>query len=387
MIAALKTLIIVLSMTISLSACNRTAGDTVYDAQHRGVSLAPDLEAARATYEPLALAYLEAALDTIQVFHAVGPDYDWEELRLAALEKTEGAQTPEATYEAIRFVLYDLPDTHDYFYPPGEVRLVDGLPWKPDADSMLIGLLRGVPPPSQRPELYSIDRIESTLLVDKYAYIFIPGFHATDSTAASEFASELQRQIRSLDIQDPCGWIVDLSRTGGGNMWPMLAGIGPILGNGIAGAFAYPDGRRISWLYEDGVARLDNSLAGENVLYMAKVKDASVPQIESNVPVAVLTSRNTGSSGEAITTAFRGRSNMRSFGGTTAGAVGTLTKFHQLSDGVTMGFAEVFFSDIAGTVYSGPIEPDVPVEPAYWNEPNEVFEAAIAWLQRHSSCR
>ena len=35
------------------------------------------------------------------------------------------------------------------------------------------------------------------------------------------------------------GWIVDLRTDGGGNMWPMMAGLGPILGEGIMGWIVY----------------------------------------------------------------------------------------------------------------------------------------------------
>ena len=51
---------------------------------------------------------------------------------------------------------------------------------------------------------------------------------------------QIQDQIKIMDHPYNIGWIVDLRGNGGGNMWPMLAGIGPILGEGIAGYFIDP---------------------------------------------------------------------------------------------------------------------------------------------------
>jgi C-terminal processing protease CtpA/Prc len=36
-----------------------------------------------------------------------------------------------------------------------------------------------------------------------------------------------------MDQGNLAGWIVDLRNNGGGNMWPMLTGIGSILGEGV----------------------------------------------------------------------------------------------------------------------------------------------------------
>lgn len=71
------------------------------------------------------------------------------------------------------------------------------------------------------------------------------------------FATDLQRVIASLEASKPCGWVIDLRANGGGNMWPMLAGIGPLVGAGRLGSFKDPDGRGGSWSYENGEAKSD----------------------------------------------------------------------------------------------------------------------------------
>ena len=57
------------------------------------------------------------------------------------------------------------------------------------------------------------------------------------------FARQLQSQLRREDERDRCGWIVDLRQNQGGNMWPMLVGIAPLLSTDpkhreVIGAFA-----------------------------------------------------------------------------------------------------------------------------------------------------
>ena len=78
---------------------------------------------------------------------------------------------------------------------------------------------------------------------------------------ARDFANGLQRQIASADRDDLAGWIVDVRGNGGGNMWPMIAGVGPILGEGRAGYFIDPVGAEIFWEYRDGASWEGGDLA------------------------------------------------------------------------------------------------------------------------------
>src|SRR5688572_20479446 len=55
--------------------------------------------------------------------------------------------------------------------------------------------------------------------------------------AAVTYAQNMQADIQRQDRADLSGWIVDVRQNTGGNMWPMLAGVGPVLGEGLAGYF------------------------------------------------------------------------------------------------------------------------------------------------------
>jgi len=57
-----------------------------------------------------------------------------------------------------------------------------------------------------------------------------------------KYTDELHDVSARLEAAHPTGWIIDLRGNGGGNMWPMLAGIGFVLGDGPAGSFVLLDG-------------------------------------------------------------------------------------------------------------------------------------------------
>jgi carboxyl-terminal processing protease len=81
-------------------------------------------------------------------------------------------------------------------------------------------------------------------------------------------------------------------------MWPMVAGVGPVLGEGVIGYFIDPTGVENAWEYRDG-ASWDNGVAQQRV-------DAPYRLRRDRPRVAVLTDGGVASSGEATVIAFRG---------------------------------------------------------------------------------
>ena len=241
------------------------------------------------TPEPLseeANAYLEEALNIMEEYSIVKYNVDWDELRSLAYIAAGGAIKPRDTHSAIRFILGKLGDGHSSFYKPSVANRI-------------------------KAEL-NLDNTEpiGKLIDDKFGYILIPGFTGGFNdldNIANDFATEIQKLIQEVDQENPCAWIVDLRENDGGNMWPMLAGIGPILGEGCVGSFVDLDGEEIQWCYEDGVAYEGGEIAAE-------VNEKAYETTEKGLPVAVLTSNFTASSGEAIVVAFRGRPNTQGFG-------------------------------------------------------------------------
>lgn len=319
-------------------------------AAKQSISLQPEIEAARKTYEPEALSYLEAALDTIEVHHIHGPDYDWEELRLVVLERAEGAEEPSETYNAIRFALQDLGERHGSFQAPA-----DNSSHSTETERRADENRRPTPELLQ----LALKRVE-----DNIVRLVVPPFMGQDQKRTTAYATALQKHIRQADRAGTCGWIVDVRGNGGGNMWPMIAGLGPLLGGRKVGAI-YKRGRLLdTWIYEDGQAKLDS-------IVLARVEDNPYVLTNDTPPVAVLTDRQTGSSGEAVVVAFRGRENTRSFGEATGGAP-TQPGHFVLSDGAHLVFSVQQMTDRTGKAYNGPIAPDV--------ETSGPVVEAVEWL-------
>jgi hypothetical protein len=75
---------------------------------------------------------------------------------------------------------------------------------------------------------------------DGVGYIKIPPY-SNFGLSAAIFAEKMHGQIRDQDKGDLKGWVIDLRENTGGNLWPMIAGIGPILGEENAGFFVNAD--------------------------------------------------------------------------------------------------------------------------------------------------
>jgi carboxyl-terminal processing protease len=210
-------------------------------------------------------------------------------------------------------------------------------------------------------------------LIDKdYGYISMPGCNAGDSLTQIFFAEEMQNLLDSLDHENIKGWILDLRENTGGNCWPMLAGIGPLLGEGINGYFQ-TEADSAAWFYKNG-----SSGIGEAALVTVQRKPYELKK--KNPRVAVLTGPRTGSSGEVVTVAFRKRPNTKSFGTATAG-LSTGNQNYLLPGGSFVFLCTSVYADREGEPYGKVIIPDIVVEPAGKEGADLVLKAAMDWLE------
>lgn len=313
--------------------------------------------------------YLDRALTVMQKRSINRDSIDWPALRENTMRWARGAETTADAYPALRYAIDQLGDNHSFLHPPEPSGEGHGDPDGDKADD------------EEERKTWEGPAPRGQLLSGETGYIRVPGFGGGERAQVA-FADSLQHIIARLDSQGACGWVVDLRSNTGGNMWPMLAGLGPVLGEGNVGAFVYPDGQKVEWWYRAG--RAGN---GEDTL--AHVSGGPY-KLEGQVhsPVAVLTGHRTASSGEAVAVAFRGRPQTRSFGQPTRG-LSTSNEGIPLGDGATLLLTTSTFADRAGTTYGGEIVPDVAVEPlsqssALSNDP--VVQAAQSWLKQVRQC-
>ena len=180
-----------------------------------------------------------------------------------------------------------------------------------------------------------------------------------------------------------CGYVVDLRGNGGGNVWPMLAGLEPLLGEGrISG---HRDRTGLSWTELDGgKAQLVGPDGATQTL--AHTRDwARLPGLDTR-PVAVLIDDATASSGEGVAVALRGRANTRFFGDHTYG-ISTSNEGFRLSDGAVLVITTGVMVDRTGHDQEHGLAPDEAIDPRLAVDGGDpALAKAAAWVAGARAC-
>ncbi len=303
---------------------------------------------------PQAKAYLEEVLNIMQMNSINKYIIDWASFRHEVFNTAAEAQTIGDTYRAITKALIMLSDNHSTFSTP--------------FGGYTIYASASLPP-------LQLEAIATPSVPKEVGYVKITSFSG-DAESSINFAKQIQNEIARQDHLGLKGWIVDLRNNTGGNMWPMLAGIGPILGEGLAGYFIDPDGRETPWGFQNGASELN----GNPVTRLSNPYQLLVP----NQKVAVLLNSAVASSGEIVAVGFKGRENTKSFGSVTRGLTTCNSQFW-LSDYAVLNLTTANIADRTKEVITRKfsnalniwlfyIEPDV-------KSSNEtIINDAISWI-------
>src|SRR5581483_3726253 len=304
--------------------------------------------------------YLEQALDIMQENALHKNEIAWPTLREQTLVCAQAVKTPSETYTAIAFALSQLKEHHSF------LQLPDNLPdqqkqaiyteiWKILAARRGANGERKPSPFAPSTEIKGhIDQWKGKA----FAHVVVPACGAKyaewekNDAEFQQFADGLQALVVELNSHSPEGWIVDLRGNGGGNMWPMLAGVGLLLGEAELGTFNFAGGYRAPWRYKGGVAESE----ANHESHVSKPPFA----LPGTPPVAVLFDRGTASSGEAVAISFAGRARTRSFGEHTAG-FSTSNGRYPLADGAVLFLCNGVEADRTGKLYPDGLDPDVAV--------------------------
>lgn len=245
------------------------------------------------------------------------------------------------------------------------------------------------------------------------AYLWYPAFEGTNNQGHVDSTHAL---IRSLDQNSPCGYVLDLRYNYGGSIFPMVAGLSPLMGNavitgsqnGLAGwGVDYEGSTYRLYSLNGGVGISVNGLSAGDSIAINPLSHATNPYTlqRPNTPVAILTDTVSASAAEFITLSFRGGSvPFRTFGTGTFG-VTTTPYHHQFADSGFLNIAAALMMDRTGHVYGGSLLPDQRVTDnrfvgftsagKYYNKftpaqasttPDSMVQAAVAWLNTQPSC-
>ena len=289
-----------------------------------------------------ARAHLEQVVGYMQERSLRRLTIDWTDFRTRVFAQAGAAQTIPELHAAISLALSLLNDGHSFY------RATDGTVIAP-------GFRTCEAPAAATPSLPG-----------GIGYVRVPSFSGS-AAEATNLANAIQQAIREADRDDLAGWIVDVRGNVGGNMWPMIAGVGPVLGTGVAGYFTHPSNTTEPWGYQTGASWYNNSVM-QPVGFPYRVR-------RERPRVAVLTDNAVASSGEAVVIAFRGRTDTRSFGTPTCGRSSANQGF-ALNDGAMLLLTVAVMADRTRTAYGDRVEPDERV-----TDPGEAVERAVAWLR------
>jgi hypothetical protein len=327
-LSTVAALVALVSLTLACGGSNRTSTAPAPTTIARGAQ------------------YLNSILAIMEQNSVNRETIDWAAFRAHVLAAAPDPQTIPDTFPAIRVALGLLNDHHSFYIKAGGKSSILN-PSFPTGCG-----IPDVPDPSVPSDI---------------GYVRIPAFG--EPTGGEQFAAAIQDEIRRQDKNEITGWIVDLRGNGGGNMYPMLAGVGPVLGSGTSGFFVAPS--RVTPFGYDARGSFEGNFVGTAVANPYTLR-------HPNPRVAVLTDKHIASAGEAIAVAFRERPNTRSFGTETCGVPSGNSGF-MLSDTAQLFLTVSRDADRTRHVYDGPIVPDETISGS-----SAVVARAIAWLRAGS---
>lgn len=290
-------------------------------------------------------AYVKEYLTIIRKNSLNKESIDMKKLQMVVESLTATAKQPSDCHATFLYALKLLNDRHSHFFTPGAVAEWQG---------------------GDEPE-----EIEyaSGKMIDNVGYIKVPAFISGNDGDQVRFADSLQTLLRGMDKQQPLGWIIDLRDNFGGNCWPMLAGLGPLIENEDCAYFSSKGILSKPIRYTNGASRVGD----EAEVTVTKPYSMS----NRNLKTAVLVAKRTASSGELVAVCFSQRPNTVLMGITTGG-LSTNNRMFKMSDGAMLNLTTSVYADRMKKEFPAGIVPDVLVEA---NE--DAIVKALAWLKEN----
>lgn len=291
--------------------------------------------------------YLEEALTQMETGSVNRGNLDWNFLRIETYKKASNARTPKDTYEAIKLAISLLKDNHSYFISPEQVSFLEN-----DNDDQVIDVIQP----------------QGKLINNQIGYVLIPHYYLLSKDSMREYASSIQQEIKALDKNKLNKWIIDLRGNSGGNMWPMVLGLRPLINTDVFGFFSDGSGEYHAWYFE-GLSVKSGGLE------ICSLHEPSYQLNQLASHIAILVDDQTASSGETTAIAFLGGNQTKVFGQKTGGYTSANEEI-RLSDGAIIFLATTYSADRLGRIYREGITPDQTTEIGDFT-----LHEAIRWLE------
>lgn len=197
-------------------------------------------------------------------------------------------------------------------------------------------------------KMKGIPAIETRIFNENYGYLLLPANNPTHRGDSEKLCQQLQDSLTRLNPAKLKGLIIDLRTNSGGSMYPMILGLGNLLGEGKLGSFIDPVTKQEeAW-----------GIRG-NAIYSGKETEltSAVPlAFNTKLKIVVLIGPNTASSGEATAITFKGRKYTMFIGEDSEGYTTANDSFRIFDLNVFM--ATAVEADRNGNVYLDKVSPD-----------------------------
>jgi len=298
--------------------------------------------------------------------------FDWDEIDVSFRDRLSTAQSLNDTMQCFVFVLERLNDVHSQIYLNNQ--FYGHYPVFDDTT------LSHIKPLNDKAKALT-NQIYTSLIADKFAYIRIPSMVANSYEEINQLAQSLHDSISQFSSKKVEGFVLDLRLNGGGNIYPMLSGLSPFLGDNIVG-------------YEtdiaDEIIRTWEIRNGNFVIggYQSTQITVSATSQFQTTPVVVLIGPVTKSSGSMVAIAFKDRPNTFFIGEPSANGYTTSNGYFQFAPNLNLNFATSFVADRNKHIYKATVNPDIKL---YGGDNFEDLEkdvkviSAIKWFSQKSN--
>lgn len=334
--------------------------------------------AQQAKFDPAV--HIRAAIDILKKNALMADSVDWEAVEKEALSREVNAKDAIDTFDTIDWLLKSLGDHHSFpQFDRDQLAVYKArygmTPWPTLAETKRISTFTD----RREPAWHKVITGRRKNLL----HLIVPMRLTSDQATLDTYASTLLEGIQKT-AGSTCGYIVDLRGNMGGNEWPMVVGLGPLLGNGVVEGYHSP--KEKSWIrLRNGEVILEHSGTAET-LYQYKGR---LPRISrASAPTAILIDDATASSGEGTAISFEGRPNTRFFGIETSGN-STSNEGFQLPDGTNLVVTTDVMADRTGRAYPNGVKPQATIDPtgAKDKKVDRAIAAARTWLLSQPACR
>ena len=293
---------------------------------------------------------------------------DWGEIDNQFFRSLSAARTLKDTMNSFTGVLKALDDVHSQIYFNNQYygywHTNDG----PDANrlSKLVDLARE-----------NTGKVECAVLEDQFAYLRVPAMNAYGPDEIRHYATILHDTIEHMGQLKVKGFIIDLRLNTGGNMYPMLSGLGSLIGDGDIAYEVEMD------YYVARAWKIENGNFVINDFPVTNFEGTAMKGLDE-IPVALLIGPVTASSGSNVAIAFKGRPHTIFIGEPTADGYTTSNGYFQFAPNLFMNFAVAYVADRNLNLYPSLVEPDVVVKEGDDFEKlleDQKIKRALLWLQ------